>query len=127
MKHESFKFLHWVFRNHAKWGNIVLKYSFWNYCIIQPFRYWRVTSEEYTLCNGAASYKIQFQLKTVVFFMCVFVRFMQFRHNLLPSSLSQSYQILAILMKNLAIVDQEFLWRFTQSVTKCYQQKSWIM
>ena len=59
--------------------------------------------------------------------MCVFVRFMHFRHNLLPSSLSQSYQILAILMKKLAIVDLEFLWRFTQSVTKCYQQKSWIM
>ena len=59
--------------------------------------------------------------------MCVFVRFMQFRHSLLPSSLSQSYQILAILMKNLAIVDLEFLWHFTQSVTKGYQQKSWIM
>ena len=86
----------------------MLKYNFWNYCIIQPLRYWRVTSE-YTLSNGAASYKIQFQLKTVVFFMCVFVRFMQFRHNLLPSSLSQSYQILAILMKNLAIGDLEFL------------------
>ena len=48
--------------------------------------------------------------------MCVFVRFMHFRHNLLPSSLSQSYQILAILMQNLAIVDLEFLWHFTQSV-----------